>query len=609
MTVKGAAGTFKVRAPDGRGMRTLVLVVLAGLLAAGCVGPAVEVQTASVADPLVAGLPRVFGDVLHESVDVDAGEGLLVHLDLWRPDPASYTGTDGAGEAPVPVVFDMGPYFGNAKENADRRVPHYVHDWALEHLVPRGYAFAAVELSGTAGSTGCFDFMGPQEVASTVAAVEYLGTQPWSNGKVAMIGKSYDAMTQIMAASETPEHLATIVPVAPLTHAYAGLYQNGVPYLGWYPGTVASYQFLIGFGEPPLDTPERQQNYLMRAPQQAACAPQNMVGAHAGAGDYDAYYQARDFRASAADVDIPVFYVQGFLDRNVRPDNAFPYVNDLAGPKQVWLGQWYHDYPNATWAGRDDMYLQLHRWFDHWLKDVDNGVEADLGFHVQDSEGRWRRETAWPPADATTTRFALADGTLAAPEATGAGASYLDDGAARTLAGGFGAPTWSEGAWYGTDPLAAPLHVAGLPRLALNVSSSGARGQVVAELWDCADGDEMDCALVSRGAMDLTNHASLEKGEPLAPGETYAISFALMPTDHVVAEGRIVWLGLMGADGDWFTPEGVGHRISVSESAEAPSSLALPTVVRDDFYLVACGDRIAEKDCYRPGLTDRYLPP
>lgn len=571
-------------------MRTVLLAAaLLALPVAGCLAPA-ALETADLpGDAAADALPKVFSGVLHEWADVPAEGGITVHLDLWRPDPATFAGAAAEADMKVPVVFDMGPYFGEAKENPDRRVAHYVHDWAIEQLVPRGYAFAAVELSGTAGSTGCWDFMGPQEVASTAAAVEFLGTQEWSNGKVGMIGKSYDAMTQIMAASERPEHLATIVPVAPLTHAYAGIYMNGVPYLGWYPATAASYQFLIPLGEPPLATPERQEAYAKRLAAQPGCAADNMVGAHASVGDYDDYYKARDFRESAKEVDIPVFFQQGFLDRNVKADNAFPYVNDLAGPKMVWLGQWYHDYANATWAGRDDMYLQLHRWFDHWLKGVENGIEADLGIHVQDSEGRWRREAAWPPADAVPTTFALDAG------------SFFDDGSpAKSAPGRLPLPDAGEALVWSSGPLASTLHVAGPAEFALNVSSSGPKGQVVAMLYDCAADD---CALVARGALDLTNRNGLEKGEPLTPGAVYPAWFALQPNDHVFAAGREVVVVLEGSDGDWFTPEGAGHTVTVVDG-----TLTLPTIERDAFYLVACGDRIAEKPCYQPGLKDRYLP-
>lgn len=46
-----------------------------------------------------------------------------------------------------------------------------------------------------------------------------------------------------------------------------------------------------------------------------------------------------------------------------------------------------------------------------------------------------------------------------------------------------------------------------------------------------------------------------------------------------------------------------GHTVTVADA-----TLTLPTVVRSEFDLVACGDRIAEKDCYKPGLKDLYLP-
>ena len=44
----------------------------------------------------------------------------------------------------------------------------------------------------------------------------WLGTQPWSNGKVGMIGKSYDGSTPWQAATFGNPHLATIVPMSGL---------------------------------------------------------------------------------------------------------------------------------------------------------------------------------------------------------------------------------------------------------------------------------------------------------------------------------------------------------------------------------------------------------
>ena len=86
---------------------------------------------------------------------------------------------------------------------------------------------------GTRNSTGCWDYGGPQETQSGVDVVNALAQLPWSNGKVAMIGGSYDGTTaNMVAARATAPGLAAIVPQAAISRWYGYAYQDGVRYLG-----------------------------------------------------------------------------------------------------------------------------------------------------------------------------------------------------------------------------------------------------------------------------------------------------------------------------------------------------------------------------------------
>ena len=80
----------------------------------------------------------------------------------------------------------MGP-----NEGPSERFQDFIDGSGL--LKKRGYTFVMVDLRGFGGSTGCLDWSGPGEQADVVNAVTWAASRPWSNGKVGMYGKSYDA--------------------------------------------------------------------------------------------------------------------------------------------------------------------------------------------------------------------------------------------------------------------------------------------------------------------------------------------------------------------------------------------------------------------------------
>ena len=94
----------------------------------------------------------------------------------------------------------------------------------------RGYAVMMVDVRGTGRSGGCLDLMGPRDQSDAKRVIEWAAKQPWSNGRVGVLGHSYPGGTSVMSLAEHPKGLATVVVSAGLGTMYDHQYQAGVPY-------------------------------------------------------------------------------------------------------------------------------------------------------------------------------------------------------------------------------------------------------------------------------------------------------------------------------------------------------------------------------------------
>ncbi|GIS44757.1 MAG: hypothetical protein Ct9H90mP16_18270 [Candidatus Poseidoniales archaeon] len=112
-----------------------------------------------------------------------------MHLGLWLPniEGCDFTIDPVPEECQVPVIAEIGPYYDDgdvdALTPADR-----LGRFLIENFVPHGYGVAQVSVFGTGESNHCMDLMGHDEQAGIKAAVDWLGSQPWSNGKMGAIG-------------------------------------------------------------------------------------------------------------------------------------------------------------------------------------------------------------------------------------------------------------------------------------------------------------------------------------------------------------------------------------------------------------------------------------
>ena len=577
----------------------LLLAVFAGCLdggedssapAADAVAPPVPPGTYrydGFARVLVDGtLQRLPKEIVYLPSELD---GIDIEVTLWRPDTSDA----------VPVLVDAGPYYEPAGA-----VPAYSADSAyaseaghigrlLDNVLPHGYAVAAVAVRGTAGSGGCMDLMGPKEVADLDQAITWLGTQDWSNGNVAMLGKSYDGSTPWMVAGTGNPHLKTIVPMSGVPDMYELMFRNGTSEIRG-PFLLNGLYYSFALREPSTeagDAGEAQRR--VRHTAEGLPCPDHVEGLAAaaysgteGSRDPLGYWAVRNLKPSVeAHYKGSILHVQGLQDWNVDPGLNLPWVDELNRSGVFvhhMLGQWGHSYPddadrgpNARWDWAE---LEL-RWFDFWLKG--QGTVAGLGPAVQvlDASGRWRAEDHFPPRDATWSSYNLsAGGKLVAGPATAGNNVLLPVG---TPVPGVAPPPGSA-ADFVLDPLERDLLISGLPKVHVTVTPAGATGNVAAWLYSVdPSGVEtrIGWTMINLRFADGTTEA-----KDVTPGEPLLLRMEIQPMDAVVPAGHHLLLRVW----EYRDDDGVQGRIptlppspvTLGYGPGVHSVLELPTIER-----------------------------
>ncbi|MEA3203459.1 MAG: X-Pro dipeptidyl-peptidase [Thermoplasmata archaeon] len=521
------------------------------------------------------------------------GDGLAppkVHLGLFLPDVPAGT--------KVPVIADVGPYYGDGDLPALDPHTHRLGGFLIDNFVPHGYAVAQVSVFGSGLSNHCMDLMGLDEQKGIDAAVTWLGTQPWSNGNVALIGRSYDGSTPWEAATTGNPHLKTIVPISGLTGMYELMWRNGTSETrGAIMHNVVYGTFGID-GQPDPTAPEQGADPQQLVENtQTACVDYLQGPAQGGAAAAtgsnldvapNSYWTDRYFFDRAlANYKGSVFLIQGLQDWNVKPHVVFPRYEQM---QRTWetrglFGQWNHMYPDrpsehvSTPSGeghegypasvRYDWAQMLLEWFDFYLKG--SGPHPALTTEIEDNMGHWRSEVgAYPPADAAWLTLDLGKDFA---QTSGGQPIVLPQSGGPQEGTVPGQPATPVVTYATTEKLAAETHIAGLARLKLQVTPLGSGGQVYAELRD------LDANLrLGHAIMDLRYAAGTGTGttdaRPVAPGMPLTARMEFEIVDAVVPAGHRLQLVLAGTGRDYL-PSADAAPVLVQA---ASSTLSLPTI-------------------------------
>jgi hypothetical protein len=314
-----------------------------------------------------------------------------------------------SGDGPWPVVLTRTPY---NKDGADRSATVYNQ---------RGYVLVSQDVRGRYASEGV-DQPFEVDMLDGYDTVEWLATQPWSNGKTGIFGTSAPGITSNLAAAAAPPHLtAAYITVAPDSLFYRSRFVGGVfkesHSGGWLRGQ--------GISE------ERIAAYKSRAV-------------------LDQGWLDTDFLFHRHNVEIPVYNVGGWHDIYAE-GSLFNYLYlqteghpNARGKQKLSMGAFGHGalqgdliYPDGGLIS-GDIEQQL-RWWDYWLKDEDNGImdEPAVSYYMMASARRANPSSLnrvikaehWPPQHELTRFYLQPGGTIStsAPAADSASLTFKFD--------------------------------------------------------------------------------------------------------------------------------------------------------------------------------------
>lgn len=401
----------------------------------------------AVGMPLHAQADRSYGIAETKNVMVAMRDGVKLAADIYRP-----TQNGQVMDSKFPVILVRTPY---NKDDATQ---------VANAFVPHGYVVVLQDVRGRYKSDGHWRPLvdDPNDGFDTA---QWIGTQPWCDGGIGTMGSSYAGATQHALAIGNAPYVKAMVP----RNAMSDFGRYGVRHNGAFELRFFNWVFTLGnaSGTPnallaakrAASDPEAAQalvdmgmhvpEYVRGLPLRPGATPLKFAPDYEtwlieamSHGDYDEFW--KDAGASVVDhlteyKDVPEYHTTGWYDSwgmQVANLNYVGLRREKKSLQRLIIGPWIHSSENLSYAGEaqftGDAALDLTafhlRWFDHWLKGVDNRVDREPPVRIyvmgggdahKTPEGRifvgghWRDEQEWPLARSAATPYYLrANGVL-----------------------------------------------------------------------------------------------------------------------------------------------------------------------------------------------------
>ena len=508
---------------------------------------------------------RIMG---HVPIEVD--DGLVLRADVFRP----------VEDGHYPVILTYGVYAkGLAFQDGypmqwEKMVADHpeilqgstnkYQNWEVtdpERWVPHGYAVVRVDSRGAGWSPGFMDCNSPREIDDLYQCVEWAGTQPWSNGKVGMLGISYYASNQWRVAGKHPPHLAAIIPWEGQNDRYRDSgYHGGI--LSQFQELWAKHQVVnvqYGRGERAKKNPNTGESVAGPVTLSDEELAKNCVNVFEELKKHpldDEWHRSRS--PDLSKVTLPLLTCANWGGQGIHPRGNFNGFTETPS-KQKWL-EVHGDSHWSLFYSAYGLALQK-RFFDHFLKGIDNGWDkqppVQLNIRHPGEKFVLRMEKEWPLARTQWTKFYLDPAGMALspkPVAKEGKVEYEARGKGITFSM---APL--EKKTEITGPLAAKLFVSSSTKdadlfLIVRVFDPSGKELTFMGSTDPNTPIANGWLRVSHRRLDLKRtkpyqpYHPHDRVEPLVPGEVYECDVEILPTCIVLPAGWRVALTVRGKD-------------------------------------------------------------
>lgn len=465
---------------------------------------------------------------------IPMSDGTQLAARIWLPETA--------GTEAFPAILEYLPY---RKRDGTAVRDALTHPW----MAGQGYICVRVDMRGNGESQGLMaDEYLLQEQNDALEVIEWLCRQSWCDGNVGMMGISWGGFNSLQVAARQPEALKAIITICSTDDRYADdiHYKGGnllLENFGWA-ATMLNFsaaipdRLLVGdawrdMWQERLDAmPLLAQNWLQHQTR-------------------DDYWRHGSVCEDYSAIKAAVYAVGGWGDAY---KNSLPRLMEhLPGPKKSMLGPWIHKYPHFAVPNPAIGFLQeAKRWWDHWLKGIDNGVmdEPANRFYLQDvlppkgsyaeRPGIWVETAGWPDPQICWTHYSLSAQGLAPGSATLEQSRSICSPLTTGIHQGEYCAIWfgpdgptdqrrddAQSLCFDSAPLTEQLALLGDVRLNLHLSSNTACGQLVARLNAVAPDGQV--TQITYGTLNLNLRDDFATLTPPVPGEPMTVRLYL---DH-----------------------------------------------------------------------------
>jgi len=501
---------------------------------------------------------------IHELVWIPLSDGRRLAARLWLPNIS--------GEQPVPAVLEYLPY---RRRDGTRGRDDPSHSW----MAAQGYACIRVDISGSGDSDGLIeDEYVVREQDDALEIINWLVNQPWCSGSVGMIGISWGGFNGLQVAARQPTALKA--DWGSIFFTFGGLPPD--PAIAGEERTSEEQardeqvrdEQVRGEQASEEEVGEARWRSLWKQRLESLPLYPRLWLEHQRR---DEFWKHGSVIEDYAAIKTPVLAVSGWADG--YSNTVFRLVENLTVPCHGIVGPWGHKYPHQGVPGPAMGFLQeCCRWWDRWLKDIDNGVDKqpEMRLYLQDAhppisnsalrEGRWLGLKNWNPneLDLQTYRFS-GNGLIQAvdtPDTYKPDANLPDNNASDTCSirspqtTGVAAGEWCAYAMgkiapelpmdqreddagsltFTTQALAGDLNIVGRTRVHLLIASDKPTANVAVRLNDVRPDGSV--TRVSYGVLNLLHRDSHETPEVLTPGEFYNVVVELNEVAQQIPAGH-----------------------------------------------------------------------